>query len=75
MPYSSRALRSELGEGNYALADITNSYDTQGNQLYEIYDFNNNGTGQWGFRNPFYYVPTVGRLDYIPEGYTFLNRN
>jgi hypothetical protein len=46
MPYSSRALRSELGEGNYALADITNSYDTQGNQLYEIYDFNNNGTGQ-----------------------------
>lgn len=75
MPYSSRALRSELGEGNYALADITNSYDTQGNQLYEIYDFNNNGTGQWGFRNPFYYIPTVGRLDYIPEGYTFLNRN
>lgn len=75
MPYSSRALRSELGQGNYALADITNSYDTQGNQLYEIYDFNNNGTGQWGFRNPFYYIPTVGRLDYIPEGYTFLNRN
>ena len=75
MPYSSRALRSELGEGNYALADITNSYDTQGNQLYEIYDFNNNGTEQWGFRNPFYYIPTVGRLDYIPEGYTFLNRN
>ena len=75
MPYSSRALRSELGEGNYALADITNSYDTRGNQLYEIYDFNNNGTGQWGFRNPFYYVPTVGRLDYIPEEYTFLNRN
>lgn len=75
MPYSSRALRSELGEGNYALADITNSYDTQGNQLYEIYDFNNNGTGQWGFRNPFYYIPTVGRLDYIPEGYAFLNRN
>lgn len=75
MPYSSRALRNELGEGNYALADITNSYDTQGNQLYEIYNFNDNGTGQWGFRNPFYYIPTVGRLDYIPEGYTFLNRN
>jgi len=75
MPYSSYKLRNELGKGAYALADITNSYDTQGNTLYEIYDFNDIGSGQWGFRNPFYYIPTVGRLNYIPEGYKFLNRN
>lgn len=75
MPYSSYKLRNELGKGTYALADITNSYDTQGNTLYEIYDFNDIGSGQWGFRNPFYYIPAVGRLNYIPEGYKFLNRN
>ena len=76
MPYEYRDLRSILGAGNYSLADITNAYDTGGTPLFEIYDFNNNGTDQWGFRAPQYYTPMSGSLlSSIPEEYTFLNRN
>ena len=76
MPYQNRELRDLLGAGNYSIADISNVYDTGGNDLFEIYDFNNLGTNAWGFRAPKYYISHVGSLlDYIPKDYTFLNRN
>ena len=76
MPYQNRELRDLLGTGNYSLANITNVYDTGGNDLFEIYDFNNLGTNAWGFRAPKYYISHVGSLlDYIPKDYTFLNRD
>lgn len=75
MPYEYRDLRNLLGTGNYSLADISNSYDTGGIPLFEIYDFNNNGTNQWGFRTPEYYTPSYGLLTSVPQEYAFLNRN
>lgn len=51
-----KALREQLAEGNYALADPTGRYLTNGDTIYEVYDFNNVGEGAHGFRKPFYLI-------------------
>lgn len=50
------ALRKELGEGNYALSNQTARYNTNGDTVYEVYDFNKTGENQHGFRKPFYLI-------------------
>lgn len=51
-----KVLAEQLAEGNYALSDPTGRYLTNGDTIYEVYDFNNVGEGNYGFRKPFYLI-------------------
>ena len=51
-----KILAEQLAEGNYALSDPTGRYLTNGDTIYEVYDFNNVGEGNYGFRKPFYLI-------------------
>lgn len=78
MPYQYRQLRDALGEGSYSIFNPTAAYDTGGNEIFGIYDFNSPGTEQWGFRIPKYYIigdDSLTSASDIPSGYEFLNKN
>ena len=55
--WDNAAIRAALGRtGNYGLFDATPAYNYQNGLIYGVYDFGQPGTGQWGFRAPFYLV-------------------
>ena len=55
-----RALREYLAEkgiSNAALFDATNGYNVDdGSTIYGVYDYSHSGTGNYGFRTPFYLI-------------------
>ena len=80
-----KSLRDYLESNNItnaAIFNATNAYNTNGATVYGIYNYSQNGTGNYGFRTPRYIIIDNGQLRLTQDGqnnwsevpFEFLNR-